>query len=372
MLTRRQFTAGLSATAFSFAADDKTFAQNAITEARVAIIDTPLDVMPYLHELKTRGVAVVGRYYARKLNVSATKRIAFNKTDGVPEAKAITNAGINILSIYQYMSGGSGKKFMYGRPDTGSDPKKEARADADAALQQARMVDQPKGTAIYFGVDYDCREGAKGPRGKPQIEFVMDYFRIINAIVGPHFRIGTYANGYVNKVLRSEGLVSLSWVSPSPSYDQTPEFLREGDWHLFQNQVDRRWFEKKQCPSGLDVDTNVQRPDADDIGFWGGEPVRRERVTAIFNERRFVVRSSPVYKAPDGREPIEKLRCRQNEKTKAWRWIDENRVVKYRNVRVIEDLGEWLGVDINDDGVPDGYCRATAFSKGLRDIPDYE
>ena len=81
----------------------------------------------------------------------------------------------------------------------------EAKADARAALDQAKIVGQPYGSAIYFGVDFDVRDGTKDKNGKLVIESILDHFKIVKQTIGDEYRVGAYANGYVNRVLRDEG-----------------------------------------------------------------------------------------------------------------------------------------------------------------------
>jgi hypothetical protein len=378
MLTRRQFSIG--ATSIAALTGAPAYGQAPRPDGRIAMVDAPVNVSEYVERLKANGVTAIGRYFARKAQPELGlphKRIAFEKApNGQTEADFIKSYGINIHSVYQYYSGGDGSKFLFGRKDTET-PKKEAQEDAKAAVEQAKLINQPEGTAIYFGVDYNCVKGAKGPGGKPQIEFIIDYFRIINAQVGGHYRIGTYANGYVNRILRKEGLISLSWISPSASYDETTQYISDGDWHLFQNQVDRRWYETSSCPSGLDLDTNLQKGTGD-VGLWGGDPIPSDRTTAIYGQRRFAKEKAPIFKAAGGGALIDKTRCVQvdkviaGKKTKVWASVKEDHVLRLHNVRVLEISGEWLHVDVDDDGRPDGYCHAKYFTQDLDKMPPWK
>src|SRR4029077_5060848 len=122
---------------------------------RIAIIDTPENAARHITDFKAQGVEIVARYYARESQLTLPeKRIAFNRTGKHLESQLLTEAGIGILSVYQYKSN-IPQKFVDGLPDTGS-LEKEARTDALAALAQAAIVQQPSGSAIYFGVDFNC------------------------------------------------------------------------------------------------------------------------------------------------------------------------------------------------------------------------
>ena len=142
-------------------------------------------------------------------------------------------------------------------------------ADIKAALDQAKLVRQPEGSAVYFGVDFNLSKFAYGkvaqagkiePPARDNVTAVLEYFRAINQTVGNSYAVGVYGNGMVNRLLRAEKLVTYSWISASRAHDETADFYNSGQWHLFQNQVDRRWFGAPGKCTSPDVDTNVQNP----------------------------------------------------------------------------------------------------------------
>lgn len=370
-ISRRQFSLGLSSLMAANSIPARCNAASSVPDGRVAIIDTSENAAKAIAQLKAKNVKVVARYYARDFQLSLPeKRIAFNKVGNSPESKILTENGIAILSIYQYKNQ-LAEKFVTGLADTGS-PTEEARADARAALDQARAVGQPQRSAIYFGVDFNVREDATDNEGNPLIESILNYFRIVNEVVGDKFRVGAYANGYVNRVLRSKNLISFSWVSPSRSFAETPAFISSGKWQLFQNQVNRRWFGALgECPSGLGVDTNIQNPQFSDVGAWGAASIDLRRTKAIFDERRFVLRATPIFstKNPDG-EPITKQRCILDGELKRWKLIPENTIQRANNVRVLSDDGTWAQVDIDDDGEADGYCLKENLTRDFNSMPN--
>jgi len=338
-----------------------------IHDGRVAILDTSENAAKVVEKLKDKNIKVIARYYAREPQPPLPdKRVAFNKIGDSLESKILTDNGIAILSVYQYKNQ-LPEKFITGLPDMGS-AADEAKADARAALDQAKIVGQPYGSAIYFGVDFDVRDGTKDQNGKLVIESILDHFKIVKQTIGDKYRVGAYANGYVNRVLRDEGLIVFSWVSPSRSFAETPAYISSGQWHLFQNKVDRRWFGTAgKCPSGLGVDTNVQNPAYPYIGAWGGEAVAPERTKTIFDQRRFALKATVVYSAKnDNGLPIAKERCLLRKK---WKWEPEDIIQPASNVRVLSDDGTWVQVDINDDGEADGYCLTASLTKDFRTMP---
>jgi hypothetical protein len=368
-VSRRQFTLGLSSLAASVAMPDPGRSAPA-EDGRIAILDMSENAGGLVDRLKARGVRVIARYYARDFQPQLPqKRFAFNRSGDAPESKVLTEHGIAILSVYQYRNQ-LPEKFTTGLPDTGS-AAAEARADAVAALEQARMVGQPHGSAIYFGVDFNVKEESRDQGGKPLIDSIVDYFRIVNSTIGNTYRTGVYGNGFVNRVLRDHGLVTFSWVSASRSFDETPAFISGGTWHLFQNQINRVWFAGAgQCPGGAGLDTNVQNPAHGDIGAWGAAPVSPARTRAIFDQRRFVLNTATVYPARDAAaQPIAKDRCVLDSAARRWVSIPENRIERANNVRVLADDGIWVQVDIDDDGQADGYCLRENLTEDFRTMP---
>jgi hypothetical protein len=190
------------------------------------------------------------------------------------------------------------------------------------------------------------------------VSAVLEYFRMIGQTVGSRYAIGVYGNGLVNRILREEKLVSYNWISASRSHEETVEFYNSGLWHLFQNQVDRRWFGPPgKCSNGLDVDTNLQNPKVSSIGAWGAGEVDRSRNEKIFDQRRFAIRTTPVVQESGGG-------ARQGCKS-------DIRVPRNANVRVLLQSGAWSDVDIDEDGNVDGKVRTSDLTSNLATMPPW-
>ncbi|HXF89945.1 MAG TPA: glycoside hydrolase domain-containing protein [Xanthobacteraceae bacterium] len=371
-VSRRVFTAGLLAGAFA----PRELFGKASDPGRIAIIDTPKNAARCADKLAACGIKVVVRYFARKPQPGLAEKIMAadgNMIGGVREPTILIRHGISLVSLYQYRNN-LAQKFLDGLEDTGS-AKAEALADAQAALEQARLVGQPEGSAIYFGVDFNASKSAqpvrtgngKGNGGgngnvarppRDVVEAVLEYFRLINRTVGQSYAIGVYGNGFINRLLREEKLVAYNWISASRAHDGTAEFYNSGEWHLFQNQIDRRWFAGGKCAAGLDLDTNVQNPRVTDIGAWGAGPVDPARTQAIFDQRRFVRRATPVVRQNGTAGSGERLNCRV-----------EARVLKQGNVRVLAQSGNWTNADIDEDGSADGLLANSDLTASLAVMP---
>jgi hypothetical protein len=260
--------------------------------------------------------------------------------------------GLSIVSLYQYRNN-LPEKFLKGLEDTGS-AKAEVAADTTAALEQARLVGQPEGSAIYFGVDFNANRAG--------VDAVLEYFRAVGRTVGNHYAIGVYGNGFVNRILRQEKLVAYNWISASRAHAETVDFYNSGQWHLFQNQVDRRWFGPPgKCSTGLDVDTNVQNPKVSSIGAWGAEEVDRSRNQKIFDERRFAIRPTPVVQqSADAGGLIDRQGCKSDKS-----------VPRNANVRILVQSGAWSSVDIDEDGNADGQVKTADLTSNLATMPPW-
>src|SRR5262245_2264036 len=275
---------------------------------------------------------------------------AGNMLDGVREPTVLIRNGLSIVSLYQYRNN-LPEKFLHGLEDTGS-AKAEVAADAKAALDQARLVGQSEGSAIYFGVDFNVNRAT--------VDAVLEYFRAINQTVGSRYTIGVYGNGFVNRTLRQEKLVAYNWISASRSHEETVAFYNSGQWHLFQNQVDRRWFgPSSKCSNGLDVDTNLQNPRVSSIGAWGAGEVDRSRNQKIFDQRRFAIRTTPVIQESGGGGNGQSCKS-------------DTRVPRNANVRILVQSGEWSGVDIDEDGNPDGRIKTSDLTSNLATMPPWQ
>jgi hypothetical protein len=199
---------------------------------------------------------------------------------------------------------------------------------------------------------------------RASVDSILEYFRVIGQTVGSRYAIGVYGNGFVNRILRQEKLVAYNWISASRAHAETVDFYNSGQWHLFQNQVDRRWFGPPgKCLTGLDVDTNLQNPTVSNIGAWGAGEVDRSRNQKIFDQRRFAIRPTPVVQqsadAGDG-GAIDRPGCKS-----------DNRVPRNANVRILVQSGAWSGVDIDEDGYADGQVRTSDLTSDLATMPPW-
>jgi hypothetical protein len=353
IVSRRTFTKGLLASAL---VPGTSAVGQPNDPASIAIIDTPNNAAKVASNLSAQNVKVVVRFFARKPQPGLREKVMAsegNMLDGVREPSILIRNGLSIVSLYQYRNN-LPEKFSKGLEDTGS-AKAEVAADVKAALDQAKLVGQPEGSAIYFGVDFNVNRAS--------VEPVLEYFRAIGRTVGSHYAIGVYGNGFVNRTLREEKLVAYNWISASRSHEETVAFYNSGQWHLFQNQVDRRWFGPPgKCSMGLDVDTNIQNPTVSSIGAWGAGEVDKSRNQKIFDQRRFAIRPTPVVQqsADAAGGGGDRLGCKP-----------DNRLARNTNVRILVQSGAWSGVDVDEDGIADGQVKTADLTPDLATMPPW-
>ncbi|MEK3761481.1 DUF1906 domain-containing protein [Paenibacillus sp. FSL P4-0338] len=108
--------------------------------------------------LVSNGQTFVGRYYRPAASNFYSSRLQN------AEARTISNAGLFIISIFQYNS----RTASY---FTSS----QAHADGATAVNQAVAAGQPSGTPIYFTVDYDASASDLSNSIIPYLNIVKTY-----------------------------------------------------------------------------------------------------------------------------------------------------------------------------------------------------
>jgi hypothetical protein len=180
------------------------------------------------------------------------------KTLSAAERDLILSHGLNILVVFQHFNE---------CVETWLDQRRAAY-DAKRALELAKALSQPAGTAIYFGVDgadEKFRERGEADHG---MSHIAGYFRTIAAYLKPAgYKVGVYGSGYVCRAIKDEaGLADYCWLSQSSRHSESASYAGAGRWTL------------KQCLSTTaynnlggekhEVDPNVVNPGVEDFGQW--------------------------------------------------------------------------------------------------------
>jgi C1A family cysteine protease len=197
-----------------------------VRRGAMIVIDTNDDVSGKLSLLQKKGVAAIGRYYSSEKG----KRISPS------EAEAVAAAGLKLFMVFE----------DNGDPPLGGNA---GSTDAKLALEQARAIGQPAGSAIYFAMEHL-------PNGYTSADLpgVKAYFQQIQAAFQGKYKIGVYSDGVVCDALLTSRLCDYAWLSASMGFEGSKAFYLSGRWSLAQQTpLDQNW-------SGLSVDTNEAKP----------------------------------------------------------------------------------------------------------------
>ncbi|MFD0670818.1 DUF1906 domain-containing protein [Cohnella sp. GCM10027633] len=106
------------------------------------------------------------------------------------EAEGITQAGMQIISVYETTASRPAGGASYGRED------------GKLALQEAIAIGQPEGSAIYFAVDYDAQPS--------DYDAIEAYLRAAAAEIGA-YGTGVYGSYAVVEEMRKRGAAKHLW-----------------------------------------------------------------------------------------------------------------------------------------------------------------
>jgi hypothetical protein len=215
------------------------------------------------------------------------------------------------------------------------------RQAAQFCLQRARVLNQPEGSPIYFGVDSDAAKNSDAG--------VIAYFQSVTATFGGRYQVGIYAAGARCRLIQNEGLAERFWVPEAPAWAGTHAYLNSGRWHLFQNTTN---IDLSAVTDGhgqkIHIDTNIVNPaQARSIGAFNRDGSERyydsQRLADVAAAHHWVNRERlAVYDYPGGSEVAHACIA--------------------RTVHVLGVSDGWAEVDLNEDGLPEGYCRAADLS----------
>ncbi len=162
--------------------------------------------------LKNNDVDFVIRYYSETTQIP-TKVITRL------EAETLSELGIKIGAVYQ------------DRQNRASDFSRAAGVkDGHYAFAYAQSLGQPLNTGIFFAVDYDASEADLMVR-------ISNYFQGVSVAFaqaaqgGNSYRIGVYGSGLTCRLLKSGGLVELTWLAQSSGWRESGQYQ---DWDCKQ------------------------------------------------------------------------------------------------------------------------------------------
>jgi len=362
----------------------------ALADTRAAIIDTAWDTRPFIGDMKAAGIQVVGRYLARcpqpERSIPEKRLIDQGPyNDRGSEVRQLLDNGFAILSIYQF-NNDSKNKFL-GRDRNGKPlpdgscratnkprtPRQEAALDARAAVEQAKALGQPAGSAIYFGVDIAFSASDATTR-KAMVEYFAEVRKVLRRA---RYQLGAYGNGDALAVLQKGKLIDHAWLSASRAYPGTTAFHNTSAWHLFQSGVNLEFFggAPGACKPGLPLDVNVKnkRFASRPLGFWTKKGTIRlapARTRAVYDARRFACDGDARLRRSASSGPRDLLsaekRCRGR------RTVSHAKTIDFANAaRVGRRSGDVIEVDYDDDGTFDGWTAVSNLTGSFAQKPEW-
>src|ERR1700747_371898 len=160
------------------------------TDPRVEAVDSSAPVtQSFLDQIKAIGIKTIIRYYDHEDETLPGKTLRRGERD------AILMNGLKMGVVFQHRN----NKFA-------SFTALRGRQDAERSLMLAVENSQPRGSAIYFGVD----GGGNTPY---ELASVVTYFRELkDRLAGFGYRVGVYGSGLVCNMLLTTGLAELCWL----------------------------------------------------------------------------------------------------------------------------------------------------------------
>ena len=292
------------------------------------IIDSPFNLSDHAARLFHEGVNTVIRYY-NNANSSKFPTKCLTKD----EFTKLTDAGLSVAVVFQQRGGAGGfvDDFAPGK----------GQRDAKRALELAAEIGQPRDSAIYFGVDHDFAR-------TEELAEIDNYFAEVNQAFGGKFRVGVYGSGAVCSRLKQSGKASLFWLPASMGWLGSRAFLASSQWTLFQK------FQNLQSDFGhFGYDGNLLNPESPDFGQFpkvthplASALLAREAADSIA-VMEIIARSGLRLRGGPG-DTFPVLQTLPHGAT----------------VHGLGLHGDWMQVDVNGDGVADGYM-ARAFLKAI-------
>jgi hypothetical protein len=167
--------------------------------------------LKFLEEMRRVGVKTIIRYYDHENETIARKTLRRKERDLI-----IAN-GFNIAVVFQH----NNDKFA-------SFTSARGRQDAERSLLLAAENSQPKGSAIYFGVDGGWKQAG-------ELANIKEYFKAVRArLEGTGYRIGVYGSGLICRNLINGGLAELCWLASAKWWPQYNDYYNTGKWKLLQ------------------------------------------------------------------------------------------------------------------------------------------
>jgi hypothetical protein len=253
-----------------------------LAKCRVQVIDMSTDSTPHLEKIKKAGIKVIGRYYSRAPdNYKGAPDCGYpDKVLTQAELDAIEKAGLGVVAVFQHCNQCNGFNDPKGKVDFSN----KGTLDARAALASAHALGQPRGTPVYFGIDFNPKFDGGGraecngkifPSDEALLKAIATYFQQINDVFRPaNLRVGVYGGGAICRYLMAtqyggKPLAEYFWLAASIGFKGHSEFYESRKWHLYQNKIE---IPRIDYITGLtidqNIDTDVTNPQLGYFGQW--------------------------------------------------------------------------------------------------------
>jgi hypothetical protein len=173
------------------------------------------------------------------------------------EAQLYAQAGLKIGAVYEFGGGAPRKKHDPPHPEDFE--VERAERDANIALAQAAAVKQPRGSAIYFAVDYDFAD-------EPTLTKISGYFGRIEEVFRSAnggnlaYALGVYGSGLVCRRIKQERpAVRFAWLADAPGWTESKTYK---DWTVKQFAADGTFsgFDYEDCQAYNDFGGFIPKP----------------------------------------------------------------------------------------------------------------
>jgi Domain of unknown function (DUF1906) len=200
-------------------------------------LSTPVNQI-FLDQIKELNVSTVIRYYDH------TNETINGKTLRRAERDLILQNGFKIAVVFQHNNN-----------QLSSFTSIRGTRDAVRSLELAQENLQPRGSAIYFGVD-------GGWSTDTELNQIRQYLQTASQVIrSAGFRMGVYGSGLVCRTTSDENLADLCWLANAKGWPQYQSYFDSQEWSMVQslpemvgtfevdfNQINNNIFDFGQFP----------------------------------------------------------------------------------------------------------------------------
>lgn len=287
-----------------------------------SIVDVSTSCGTKASALSAAGVRTIIRYYSRD-TTRPSKRLTRQ------EAEQLAAVGLRLGIVHEGRHGDQATNFD------------RACGVADAIYARtygAATIRQPAGSAIYFGVDFDATPAEIHNRVIPYFQGIADGFA--KATGEPDYVIGVYGSGATCKAALDAGLAHSAWLAQSTGWSGYTAFLRSGRWALSQAMP--------ATIAGVDCDPDTAGG-GQDVGDFLLPTASGAALASSATRMRVNARSGLRLRSGPGVE------------------FNSAKLLPFGTpVYPLRTDGSWTMIDLEGDGIADGFVSGSYLSEGSR------